>query len=212
MSEFNAKWFNSRLYDRRLSQRQFALAIGVDKAAGHNIVAGKRPIRLSEVEAIAQTLNATASEVLVNAGLNLETVITDRPNQKQIVEVNSDTLELAPETATGEWGMPATYVDSYLEIDTQAARVLVVQGDSMEPTLRSGDRVLIDTSDTRPSPAGIFAIWTGLGIDIRRLSPVLNSNPVMIDVMSDNDNAPDTILAIDDLTVVGRVGWTARKM
>ena len=38
-------------------------------------------------------------------------------------------------------------------------QMIAVDGDSMEPLLSSGDRILIDVSRQVPVPPGIFVIW-----------------------------------------------------
>jgi phage repressor protein C with HTH and peptisase S24 domain len=41
--------------------------------------------------------------------------------------------------------------------------MITVDGDSMEPLLSSGDRILIDTSRRVSVPPGIFVISDGMG-------------------------------------------------
>jgi phage repressor protein C with HTH and peptisase S24 domain len=43
-------------------------------------------------------------------------------------------------------------------------RIEIIDGDSTEPLLASGDRILIDTSQREPVPPGIFVIWVGMGL------------------------------------------------
>ena len=42
--------------------------------------------------------------------------------------------------------------------------MITVDGDSMEPLLAAGDRILIDVSRPVPVPPGIFVIWDGMGL------------------------------------------------
>ena len=46
--------------------------------------------------------------------------------------------------------------------------MITIDGDSMEPLLGSGDRILIDTSQRVPAPPGIFVIWDGPGLVAQR--------------------------------------------
>ena len=63
-------------------------------------------------------------------------------------------------------------------------RVVTVDGDSMEPLLSSGDRILVDTSQRIPVPPGIFVIWDGMGLVAKRGEHVLSSDPPKIVIRS----------------------------
>jgi phage repressor protein C with HTH and peptisase S24 domain len=56
-------------------------------------------------------------------------------------------------------------------------RMITVDGDSMDPLLSSGDRILIDTSQRVPVPPGIFVIWDGMGLVAKRVEHIPNSEP-----------------------------------
>ena len=55
--------------------------------------------------------------------------------------------------------------------------MIPVDGDSMEPLLSSGDRILIDATRTVPVPPGIFVIWDGMGLVAKRIEHVPHSDP-----------------------------------
>ena len=80
-------------------------------------------------------------------------------------------------------------------------------GDSMAPTISSGDKVIIDTSEKGrfPSPDGIFAIWDGLGIAIKRIELIPNSNPPTLKIISDNPKHSSYERKVDDCRIIGRI-------
>ncbi|MCE2922526.1 MAG: hypothetical protein LW837_21625, partial [Roseomonas sp.] len=64
--------------------------------------------------------------------------------------------------------------------------VITVDGDSMEPTLRTGDTVLVDFGQNQPGDKdGIYVIRTGNGLQVKRLQVELG-RPVRLSVLSDN--------------------------
>ena len=65
-------------------------------------------------------------------------------------------------------------------------RMITVDGDSMEPLLSSGDRIMIDVSRNLPSPPGIFVIWDGLGLVAKRIEHVPHSDPLRVVLKSLN--------------------------
>lgn len=90
--------------------------------------------------------------------------------------------------------------------------VISVDGDSMEPTLRPGDSVLIDFRQNQPADKdGIYVIRTGNGLQVKRVQVELGKG--LITVRSDNPvYEPQRNLNPDDIHVVGRVIWLGRQV
>jgi phage repressor protein C with HTH and peptisase S24 domain len=55
--------------------------------------------------------------------------------------------------------------------------IVTIDGDSMEPLLSSGDRIVVDTSQRVPVPLGIFVIWDGMGVVAKRVEHLPHSEP-----------------------------------
>ena len=112
----------------------------------------------------------------------------------------------------GNWFLPSEYLRSELSVSPAAARIIEVQGDSMTPTLHSGDRVMIDTNDQRPSPPGIFALWDGIGVVVKRLEHVPNSDPPLLRISSDNEKHCEYQRTFEEVNIIGRVIWYGRRV
>jgi len=84
-------------------------------------------------------------------------------------------------------------------------RITIVKGGSMEPTLRAGQLVAVDTGDRVPSPPGLFVIWDGLGLVIKRVEPVAGSSPPRVRLSADNPRYSAWELPLDDVDIEGRV-------
>jgi len=114
---------------------------------------------------------------------------------------------------SGGWPMARAYVGQFLGVRSPAGLVAVeVRGDSMEPTLRSGDRVIVDTNDRLPSPAGIFVLWDGIGTVIKRVEHVQGSDPTVFRIISDNTLHRPYELPAEEANVVGRVICLTRRL
>lgn len=111
-----------------------------------------------------------------------------------------------------EWVFPSAFLRHELHIQTGGIMVLEVVGDSMSPTLESGDRVIIDTAHARPTPDGIYVIDEGDGPMVKRLQLVRRSDPAEVRVISDNKNHEAYTLRLDDIRVIGRVSGRVTKM
>lgn len=110
------------------------------------------------------------------------------------------------------WDLPAEYLVHELRVAPGQARIVEVQGDSMEPTLRTGDRVMINLADQRPSPPGIFAVWDGFGVVVKRIEPIPNSEPPTLRLISDNAHHGVYERTIDEVNIIGRVVWFSRRL
>lgn len=108
-----------------------------------------------------------------------------------------------PEQYTeGFWTFPASVRERFLHIGSTHA--LPVVGDSMEPTLRDGSIVFVDTTHIVPSPPDLYAVDYGDGLMVKRIQLVPRSGKVR--VISDNKDRYDTYeLNREELHVFGRV-------
>lgn len=113
---------------------------------------------------------------------------------------------------TAEWVFPSSFLRHELRVQPGGIMVLEVVGDSMSPTLESGDRVIIDTGHSRPTPDGIYVIDEGDGPMVKRLQVVRRSDPPEVRIISDNKNHEVYTLRLDDLRIIGRVSGRVTKM
>jgi|KBSSwiStaDraftv2_1062776.scaffolds.fasta_scaffold489436_2 hypothetical protein len=86
--------------------------------------------------------------------------------------------------------------------------VIEVEGDSMEPTLRDSDEILVDRT-TRPLRAGIHVIRVDDVLLVKRLEA---GSAGMVRVISDNPAYPRMERPLAEVDVVGRVVWKGGKI
>jgi transcriptional regulator with XRE-family HTH domain len=119
-------------------------------------------------------------------------------------EVRKDGRHADPIKSEG-WLFPAHFVREQLH--TTPARLLVLDttGDSMAPTIASGERVIIDTGHTTPTPDGLYAIRDAFGsIVVKRLQILRSSHPTKVKIISDNPTHPAEEVRLSELEVVGK--------
>lgn len=90
-------------------------------------------------------------------------------------------------------------------------RIMHVEGDSMAPTLLSGDAVLVDMPRRAPSPPGLFVLDDGMRLVARRLEHIPNNDLPAVRVISDNKHYPEHERTADEIHIVGRIRWFARE-
>jgi transcriptional regulator with XRE-family HTH domain len=113
---------------------------------------------------------------------------------------------LATEHPIAHWSAPRGYFGRQGELV-----IIDTKGDSMQPTLVAGDRVVIDQADRDPSQGGMFAIWDGYGLKVKRVETIAQSKPRKIRVISENPIYPPDELVVEDATIVGRVVGLIRR-
>ncbi|MEH6676165.1 S24 family peptidase [Phenylobacterium sp.] len=121
-------------------------------------------------------------------------------------------FEVDQESTRRYWPLPRFLVVERLNVSPNQATVQEVIGDSMEPTLSSGDYVLIDLSDTRIGLPGIFAIWDGDALVCKRVERIPASEPSEVRLKSDNPLHGEYRVPEERVRVIGRVRWVTRRM
>jgi transcriptional regulator with XRE-family HTH domain len=120
-------------------------------------------------------------------------------------EVRKDGRHADPIKSEG-WLFPLSFVREQLHSSPSRLLVLDTTGDSMTPTIDSGDRVIVDTGHTTPSPDGLYAIRDTFGsIVVKRLQLLRSSRPTRVKIISDNANHPSEEVALNELEVFGKV-------
>lgn len=97
-------------------------------------------------------------------------------------------------------------------IRPEHARVLTAKGDSMEPTIRDGDVLLVDTSINSVRDNAIYIVVFNGNVLVKRVNLKRDGSLVLI---SDNDrHAAETVPLneVPDLHIAGRVMWFGRSI
>ncbi|AXH15032.1 peptidase S24 [Malaciobacter mytili LMG 24559] len=77
-----------------------------------------------------------------------------------------------------------------------------VVGDSMEPTLNSGNIIFIDKTKKDSKREGIYAFTTIHGLFVKRIQQRVDGN---LDIISDNKDYPTQILNSHEINILGKV-------
>lgn len=109
------------------------------------------------------------------------------------------------ERVINEWHLPTDMLAAQTSAPSQSLRIITVIGTSMEPDFRPGERVLVDTGDRLPSPAGAFALWDGFGLVIKYVEIVPSSEPAMVRLISRNAIFDTYERPVEDVHINGRI-------
>jgi len=101
------------------------------------------------------------------------------------------------------------YLRQTLRRNPKNLALLTASGDSMDPTIRDGDLLLVDTSARRIEGSRIYVLAIGGALMVKRIQLRLDGSVV---VKSDNAVYEPEVLAADQtstLNILGQVIWQA---
>jgi phage repressor protein C with HTH and peptisase S24 domain len=116
------------------------------------------------------------------------------------------------EAVLGTWRFPWTYIEDVIQAEPHGLRIITIVGDSMAPTLMSGDKVIVDTAQQRPSPPGVFVIWDGMAVVAKRIEHIPGTEPTEVQVLSDNPAYTDYTRSLSKAHILGRIVWLSRSI
>lgn len=112
-----------------------------------------------------------------------------------------------------EWILPPSFVRDELRLTFGRTEIIAIRGDSMEPDLCDGDRVMIDRTDTNLRQGGIFAVSDSGEIIVKQVELIRDSEPPQIVCTSRNDRYRPVTLTLDSSTfIIGRVAARISRM
>lgn len=214
------------LRDRK-SQDDYSLELGIHKNTLRNYEAGKRIPDALTVLKICEVSGATPEWLMTGTG----------PKKTEERDDLADKMERT-KRYSGEEGMNEEYVlvpkhnlNGYADDETpkkvafrkdwiveemrlipEKLSVITVVGDSMEPTLRHGDLLLLDLTQSQVSDDAIYAVRFRELLLIKRLQ-VMPDGSIL--VHSDNRSYADHTVhseEVSTLNIIARVVWMGRRI
>lgn len=88
-------------------------------------------------------------------------------------------------------------------------RILTICHEHMHPTLKLGDTVLLDLKRQKPNPPGIFALFDGTGLVIKRIE-FMPTDKASVRVSVDHSPFNAFTCPLEELDILGRVMWFSR--
>lgn len=202
------------------SKSGLARFLGIPNSAITALLKGERAIKLREVAKIEEYLRSdTASddfsdverppsgilEIDVRAGLGGG----GYADNQAVVHAGDHADPVKDES----WHFPSRFMREELRAPESRIQIIETQGDSMSPTINSGDRVIVDTGHLVPSPDGIYAIRDRYGsIVVKRLQSLRRGDPPLIRIISDNKAHDPEDVGADEISIVGRVLWGLKRL
>lgn len=107
--------------------------------------------------------------------------------------------------------LPRGLIEDDLRAKPDDLLLIDVRGDSMEPDFQHGDQILVDKRDIDPRQPGAFALWDGDGYVVKLVERMPRERGVYR-IFSANDRYSDYKVSDDEIRIMGRPVWFARRL
>ena len=114
-------------------------------------------------------------------------------------------------TEKARWFLPEGMIRHEGDADPDSLRVLRARGDSMEPLISDGDRLLVDVARRIPGTGELAVLWDGGGLVVKRVEMLPHSEPPRLRLHSANPEYEPYSCLAEEAHIVGKVLWTVRK-
>ena len=111
-----------------------------------------------------------------------------------------------------QWQIPEGMIRHEGHARPEDLRILMVRGDSMEPEMREGDRLMVDTARRRPDEGELFVLWDGNGLVVKRVEPARGDGPPRLRLLSTNPAYEPYECLAEEVNVVGKVVWALKRL
>lgn len=197
-------------------------ATGISESTLYRIIGGETEAKAGQLAAIARV-----------GGVSIDMLVITSPDDDHAVSMAGPSLgyaniplydvrakagnngtQVGEEKQVNELAFREDWIRRELRVSPKDLRLIHVEGDSMEPDLRSGDIILVDHTDTAARREGVYVIRMDNALLVKALQRLPGG---VIKVTSRNPAYdPFSVNAIDvesseDFSIIGRVVWACRR-
>jgi phage repressor protein C with HTH and peptisase S24 domain len=205
MDVIDGEWIRKRLPEKRGEKVRLARHMGIEPEKLTRILNGERQVQASEIPKVLDFFKEEQPSP---------------PTDRRVVRVPiydvraSAGKGLIPDGYVAileEIEIEERYLREVLKVRPENAIIITVDGDSMEPTFRNNDVVIIDVSKNNFSVDGLYVLNFDGTLLVKRLSRTITADHLLL--ISDNkDKYPAHELPVERLTLIGRVAGALVKL
>ena len=217
------------LWRKGVTMREASTAIGRGPSYMHQFLERRTPAVLNYADSgsLAELLGCEAGELRHDEAPKRRRQKRRRRHAPAAVpgEPVAPVAELAVDIAAGpgavaedyteeaaRWYIPENMIRHEAGADPAGLRILRVRGNSMEPEMRDGDRIVVDIARRIPATGEMFVLWDGGGLVVKRVEIVPLGEPPQLRLHSANPEYEAYTCLADEAHVIGRVVWTVSRV
>jgi phage repressor protein C with HTH and peptisase S24 domain/DNA-binding Xre family transcriptional regulator len=207
-----------------MSRTELVERTGISKQQLSRLENGQIRLRLDHLKPFAAVLDYSPEQILLWGRLNeledpsesgdhrgnasTKSSTGKRPSEVREIDTRAPLTRgrVVSRFRAENWLFPEGFVVEQLHTTSAQLLVLEMNGDSMAPTVLSGERVIVDTGHKNPIPDGLYAIRDAFeAAVVRRLQVLRSATPTRVKIISDNSNHASEEIPLSDLVIVGKV-------
>lgn len=191
----DAQWLKAqfKIYPSK-TKAELARALGLEPPAVSKILAGTRQIKACEYMKMREFFGLG----LIASGS------AGQSKSAYVIETLGHTLS-DQDNFAGEWAIPASIISQKTRATPEQIKIFQIHETVMEPEFRKGEHVVVDLSDKKPSPPGVFVISDGFGFLVRSCAFVPSSSPPQIKISAAQKDFEPHIFGEEEIEITGRV-------
>lgn len=186
---------------KNMSQKELSQKSGLSQSYIAMLEKGERNLNFKTMQQLAQALNINLQDLISNNPVNPDSVSIKIIDAVACCGIGIEALQ---ENVVGTWDIPLQKYRDFSTAKPENVYMLQVEGDSMTPTLNSGDWALADTSQNYISSDGLYLIRMASGLAVKRIQSGLND----ITIKSDNPAYKDITASVGEVAIIGKVIYT----
>lgn len=191
-------------------------AAGLSNSAVRDIFRKVGSTKLSTATALAKQLGRSIDEIIRLGESELPAVeAANSPQPHTMIDVYDIRASaghgavIESEEVIERLSFPPGYLDRITRTHPRHLKIIGVKGDSMEPTLKDDDVVMLDTTKTSLDFDGLFVLRWGDALHVKRVGRAGNGS---VSIISDNKAIyPPIEMARSDIQVIGKVIWMGKR-
>lgn len=215
----------ARIAEMGVSEPEIARRARIEKRRFNHYVIDKRQPDFATLLQICRVVEATPDQLLGQRPMASEAHVGNTSDQPpsappeyfavRHMEVRAGMGD--PEYSEDDGDMTVAYFPQYLikhslRAAAEDLRFMELEGPSMEPVLFDGDQVLVDIRKRNPSQPAVFVLWDGHGRVAKWVERVARSDPPSLRISSENPRFKPYEALADEVNIIGRVVWYARRI
>ena len=194
----DAQWLNTQFqFQPDKSKAELARALGLEPPAVSKILNGTRQIKAHEYIRMREFFGMPADGGRAVSGTQSGYVV--KPLDKE------ETLSDSADSHSSQWISPDSVIKPHTNTPSENIKSFRVADNMMAPDFHRDEHVLVDLSNTHPSPPGVFILSDGYNYMLRHCEIVPGSQPLHINVTASSASFRAQKLALSEIKIIGRV-------
>ena len=161
------------------------------------------PASISGAQALAGAITSGVSSLIQKFAAKKDDIISI--DMLDATACCGSGIENLTENISGKWLMPLVDFRQISMSLPENIKLLKVKGDSMIPTLKEDDWVMVDITKKSPDSDGLFLLILANGLAVKRVQCGLGNN---ITVLSDNPKYAPLPATLEEVPIAGKVIYT----